>query len=270
MSVLARITIYPLKSFDGMNVDEATVLPSGALLHDRRFALVDASGKFVNAKRIASVHQLSIKLDPIQRTVAVKHKDRPDGEKRAREPGDTGIWHIDQDRSELQSWLSDYFSADITILENPDGGFPDDSVATGPTIVSELTWEEVSKWFVGMQVEEIRERFRANLEVAGVPPFWEDQLYRDDSKSDAFRIGNAQFVGVNPCRRCVVPSRHPRTGEVYSEFPLQFGDMRERTLPAWAPRTFFDHFYRLTTNTRGALTEPMVIRVGDLVELVQG
>src|SRR5260221_7990325 len=55
---LHRITIYPIKSLDGVSVDQVAVLPSGSLAGDRRFALLDRDGKFVNGKRTAAVHQI--------------------------------------------------------------------------------------------------------------------------------------------------------------------------------------------------------------------
>jgi uncharacterized protein YcbX len=49
MPTLDRITIFPVKSLDGVDVEGATVLPSGAVEHDRRWRLVDAQGGVVNA-----------------------------------------------------------------------------------------------------------------------------------------------------------------------------------------------------------------------------
>ncbi|NDC55027.1 MAG: molybdenum cofactor biosysynthesis protein, partial [Planctomycetia bacterium] len=51
MPTLDRITLYPVKSLDGIDVETARVLPSGALEHDRRWRLVDLDGRVVNAKR---------------------------------------------------------------------------------------------------------------------------------------------------------------------------------------------------------------------------
>lgn len=56
MAHLARITIYPVKSLDGMDVPEANVLPPGELEHDRRFAIVDEEGWAVHGKRTPLVH----------------------------------------------------------------------------------------------------------------------------------------------------------------------------------------------------------------------
>jgi uncharacterized protein YcbX len=58
MPYLAGIFIYPIKSLDRIAVTQATILKSGALKHDREFALFDEQGRFVNGKRNAKVHLL--------------------------------------------------------------------------------------------------------------------------------------------------------------------------------------------------------------------
>ena len=55
MPYLSGITIYPVKSLDGMSLLESAVVPCGALLHDRRWRLVDAEGRVVNAKKFARI-----------------------------------------------------------------------------------------------------------------------------------------------------------------------------------------------------------------------
>ncbi len=42
MPRLARIVIYPVKSLDGVALEQARQLPSGALEHDRQWAIFDA------------------------------------------------------------------------------------------------------------------------------------------------------------------------------------------------------------------------------------
>ena len=49
MPTLERITVYPIKSLDGVVLESCRVLAGGALEHDRRYALVDAEGVFAYA-----------------------------------------------------------------------------------------------------------------------------------------------------------------------------------------------------------------------------
>ncbi len=50
MPYLAKILLYPIKSLDGVEVEKATILSSGALQYDREFAFVDAQNRFVKLK----------------------------------------------------------------------------------------------------------------------------------------------------------------------------------------------------------------------------
>jgi len=127
--------------------------------------------------------------------------------------------------------------------------------------------ETVATWFPGWSLEEVRLRFRANLEISGVPPFWEDRLYAAEGNGVRFRIGEALLEGVNPCQRCVVPTRDPETGAITEGLSRRFSEFRRETLPNWASRDRFDHFYRLTTNTRLIGSPNCLISVGDEVTL---
>ncbi len=146
----------------------------------------------------------------------------------------------------------------MRLVENCETGFPDDLDAPGPTIVSTATLVAVAEWFPGLTVDEARRRFRANLEIDGVEPFWEDRLYGRDGEPVRFRIGDVEFFGTNPCQRCVVPTRDSQTGDVLSDFQKQFATQRESTLPVWAERSRFNHFYRLAVNTRVVSSDGML------------
>ena len=63
MPTLDRITIYPVKSLDGLDVVEARVLPSGGLENDRRWQLTDLDGRVLNAKRTPLFHAIRAEFD---------------------------------------------------------------------------------------------------------------------------------------------------------------------------------------------------------------
>ncbi len=69
----------------------------------------------------------------------------------------------------------------------------------------------MASWFDDVTVDGLRRRLRANVEVGGVPAFWEDRFVGADAP--AFRAGSVRFEGVTPCGRCVVPQRDPDTGK---------------------------------------------------------
>jgi uncharacterized protein len=55
---------------------------------------------------------------------------------------------------------------------------------------------------------------------------------------------------VNPCLRCLVPTKNPDTGAAYPHFQKIFAQRREQSLPDWKDKSEFKGFYRLTVNTR--------------------
>lgn len=258
MPKLARINIYPVKSFSAQRVDEAPLLPGGGLEHDRRFALVDRAGDFVNGKRFPSIHHLRSRFDPASERLSL----RVDGE------DSEHVFDLRGDRSELAAWLSGYFDQPVTVEENTAGGFPDDVESPGPTIVSTATLVEVASWFPGVSLDECRDRFRANLEFDADEPFWEDRLLAEGLGVVRFQIGDAQLLGTNPCARCPVPSRNPQTGEAIHGFAKTFAQRRQAALPQWAPADRFDHFYRLSVNTRPIHARPTTLRVGDELKIL--
>lgn len=258
MSVtLSRINLYPVKSLDGTTVPSAAFTSRGGLVHDRRFVLVDAQGDVINGKRTPRVHDVCADYDLDAGTISLTIKASGKG----------ATFSLERERQQLERWFSDFFNRQVSMREDADGGFPDDLEAPGPTIVSTATLTAVADWFPGLTVDDVRRRFRANLELESSDVFWEDRLYADEKHLQRFQIGAVQFAGTNPCQRCPVPARSPATGEVWPAFARQFSDRRQCTLPAWATASRFDHYYRLAVNTCVVPGNRGEIAVGDEVSL---
>ncbi|MFC6835305.1 MOSC domain-containing protein [Halomarina ordinaria] len=272
MAELRRITTYPVKSLDPRSSTTARLDGRGALAGDREYAMVAAPpdaphdpesasvggrGDYVNGKRTPRVHRLRSSVDRSAGTLTLREHGRDE----------THAFDLD-DRTALDSWLSDYFGEPVSVRREPTGGFPDDRQFSGPTVVSTATLREVGSWF-DLPTDDVRRRFRANLEVGDVPAFWEDRLYADHGEAVAFRIGDAELLGVNPCQRCVVPSRDPDTGEAVSGFRERFIERRAATRPDWLDSDRFDHDFRLMVNTHvPASTRGATLRVGDEVAVL--
>ena len=60
--VLSRIELFPIKSLDGVSVVAARINSAGILEHDRVYAIVDATGSYVNGKRTDRVHLIRTTL----------------------------------------------------------------------------------------------------------------------------------------------------------------------------------------------------------------
>jgi hypothetical protein len=245
---LARITVYPVKSLGGLDRDRVGFSGS-ALEHDREYALVDDDGQYVNGKRERAVHSLESTFDPERRTLRLVAPDR--SERSFTLPGETNEDVTATDSPDtLTEWLSEYFGYPVALRRDAAGGFPDDTDAPGPTVVSTATVREVASWFPSIPPGEMRRRLRANLEIGGVPAFWEDCLFADRDHVVAFSIGDVTFEGVNPCQRCVVPTRDPDTGEKTPGFRERFVERRQESMPPWSGGDWFDHYFRLMVNTR--------------------
>lgn len=265
MPYLSRIFVYPIKSLDGVALTKAKVLKSGALEHDRELAIFDESGQFLNGKRNPKFHLLRTTFDFNSGTVCLQ----VEGSEQIQ------VFHIDEERTGLEAWLSDYFGLQVQLQQNILTGFPDDTEASGPTVISTGTLETVASWFPGLEVDlnpatdEMRRRLRANIEIEGVPAFWEDQLFAEQQTEFVqFQVGSVLFEGINPCQRCVVPTRDSLIGKVYPEFQKIFLKKRKETLPEWAPLSRFNHFFRLSVNTRIPESEAgKILQVGDEVKI---
>lgn len=255
---ISRLFIYPIKSLDRVEIDSIAVLRSGSLKGDREFAIFNRSGQFVNGKRDRRVHAIRSQFDLETNVVSL------------RVAGNNTVrgFHLEQEREALEYWLGEYFGFPVEVKQNLEMGFPDDTASPGPTIISTATLEAIASWYPGLDVEEVRLRFRSNLEISGVPAFWEDRLYTKAEETISFQIGDVQFIGVNPCQRCVVISRNSQTGEAYPNFQKTFVAQRQTTLPEWVERSRFNHFYRLAINTRLPVTEAgKTISIGDKLRI---
>jgi uncharacterized protein YcbX len=247
---LERIAVHPIKSLDASYRDSARIVENGALAGDREYAVVDADGKYVNGKRTADVHRLRADFEfegGRASSVSIGVGDGTTDEDAGNDP-DPATFALPDETDGLAAWLSEYFGYEVGIRRERAGGMPDDTDASGPTVVSTATIETVADWF-DLAVENVRRRFRTSLEVGGTDPFREDALYGADTPGK-FRVGDAELRAEGPCNRCVVPSRDPDTGEELEGFRERFGEQRATTLPTWAPDKRFDHHFKLAVNTQ--------------------
>lgn len=258
---LANIRLHPIKALDPVQVKEARIGPGGGLEFDRAWALYSEDGQWVNGKRTAAVHLIRAAYAPDLSSVTLSVPDR--------RGIPTKTFEFPGGSADAAQWFSNYFEQPITVRHSLEG-FPDDTEANGPTIISTASLDAAAAWFPGLTSSDMRLRFRTTLEIDGIPPFWEDQLFAADKNAPVrFRIGDVQFEGSNPCARCPVPPRNPQTGAEFPGFQKRFTELRRATLPSWSPQERFDHFYRMATNTRVAPAESnKLLRLNDPVVLL--
>ncbi len=232
MRILSEIWVYPVKSLGGMALTEAKVEPRG-LQHDRRWMLVDHTGRFVSQREIPAMALLGVAVDKSHLTVF--WKKNPEANIRIPLAGPTGdtetlrveIW---DDRcpalvcsSETNDWFSDNLRQHLRLVYMPDTtrrrvdeqyapegqhvGFAD---AYPFLIIGQASLDDLNSRLAQPLP---MNRFRPNFVFTGGAPFEEDSW-------GALEIGNWKFQGVKPCARCIIPTTDQETGERAAE-PLK-------------------------------------------------
>jgi len=257
MAAIERLRLYPVKGLDGVELDEARIREGGTLEHDREFALFDADDRIVNGKWTDRVHELSTEFDTGTARLRV---ETPGGERESFDLGSA------DGRDAAAAWFSADFGGDLRMERDTTVGHVD-RTDMGPSVLSTATLREVASWFDELTVEGVRRRLRANVEVSGVPAFWEDRFVGADAP--AFETESVRFEGVTPCGRCVVPSRDPDTGEPLDGFRERFLERRRATFPEWADREAFDHYYSLMLIASVTEGRGETLRVGETVDVVE-
>lgn len=267
---VSRLQRFPLKSLDAEHCNVATLVAAGALEGDREWGILDqpatkpydptradvsGTGTYINGKKTAKIHRLG----------SIYHR-REDGGPgvtlwERNNPGDSQRFDLFDGRNTnrernteqqsvhepLNDWLGGFFDRPVSVRWDGDGHH-DDRTRYGPTVISTATLREIAAWF-DWSVESARRRFRANIELGGVPPFWEDRLVANSGSVTPFQIDGTEILGVHPCQRCVVPSRDPDTGEETPNFRERFVENRKKTRPDWTDANRFDHLFRVMVNT---------------------
>ena len=260
---LARIQIHPVKSLDPVEVQTAVIGSAGSLQFDRAWAIYTLDGRLINATRVPAMHLVRAVYAPNFANVTLSVFEN-------RRNLDAASFVFPTDTGPASAWFSEYLEQSVMVRHDANG-IPDDLIANGPTIISTASLIAVCGWFPGMTIAEARLRFRATVEIEGVPAFWEDQLFGAEIRSVVrFRIGEVTFEGSYPCIRCSIPARNPRTGAADTlGFQKRFAQLRRANLPSWSHAERFEHFYCLATNTRVASAESgKHLSVGDALTLI--
>ena len=125
---LPASTFTPSKVSTPFAVGSASVLPSGALAGDRRWAFVDGKDRFVNGKQFPAIHRVRTQIDPDASTAVF----------------DDLHFRLAGDATPLEDWVSERLATPVRLRENPTAGFPDDTDAPGPTLIATATLEAVA------------------------------------------------------------------------------------------------------------------------------
>ncbi|HEY3312623.1 MAG TPA: MOSC N-terminal beta barrel domain-containing protein [Anaerolineales bacterium] len=223
---LTTISIYPVKSMRGQDVDSARVERMG-LENDRRFMVVDADGVFLTQREHARMALIKPVLKPGSLNLAAPGMDELTFATRRMGKSmlvdiwrSSGVHAIDQGDPAAE-WLTAFlgqparlvrFADDHRRLVDPTYALqPDDHVGFADgfplLIISQESLEDLNS---RMEKPIPMNRFRPNLVVSGVLPFAEDTWRR-------IRIGQVEMALVKPCARCNIPTIDQDTGEAGKE-----------------------------------------------------
>ena len=242
-----------------MSLQKAMITEGGCILHDREYAISDETGNFIIGKTNALVHSLRSTIDFETGIVSFRRQTETTWNQ----------FHLQREKSEIQSYLADYFGIPIVFNKNSTGRFMDMPDVSGVTVLSTSSLQSVSNWYTDMNADETRRRFRATIEIEGVPAFWEDHLFSKEGTGIEFTIGDVTMFGMSPRARCIVPSRNPETGEATHAFAKTFARHRAFSQPAWSALDNYGHHYFLTVNCYIPQTEiGKFIEVGDKVSII--
>lgn len=257
--VISRIRIYPIKSLDPVELQEAEV-GVHSLRYDREFAMLTHDERFMNGKRSGRVNELKATYDLSNYTVSFSGRNgRP-----------VRSFHLLNDQSEAEKYLSDFFGEPISLVQNERGQLMDIPTASSVTILSEASLQSLHEDFLDRTLEDVRLRFRATIELSGVDPYWEENLVGEPGVGMRIQVGDVEMIGVSPRARCNVPPRDPLTGITDKTFVKRMMKSREKTLPQNSHIPAYGSLYHLTINTYiPEAQKGKWLRVGDELKIME-
>jgi len=217
---LSGITIYPVKSCAGFNLDCVTLDRFGPL-GDRRWLVVDERGRFISQRDQA--HMALIRVEQLQGGIRLRLGDSSID---SVIPGTdapelrVSIWE-DSVRAVLADsgsgeWLSTQLGRPCRLVYMPetcqrlvDGLYAraGETVSFADGFPLLLTSQASLDDLNGRLDNPVpMNRFRPNLVVSGCDRFAEDGWHR-------IRIGDVEFDVAKPCSRCVIPSIDQATAQ---------------------------------------------------------
>lgn len=261
---LSGIYIYPIKSAAGISLKTAQVENRG-FQYDRRWMLVDDTGKFLSQRQLPRMALISVLLEedklvvkaPNRETLSIPlHLDR----------GDCICVQVWQDvceaiplGEEVSQWFSEFLEISCQLVYMPESSFrPVDSsyaIDNEPVSFADgfpfLLISEASLQDLNERLDEpvLMNRFRPNLVVSGCKPFAEDGWR-------LIRIGLIAFHVVKPCARCAITTVDQAQGIQGKEPLLTLAQYRHKN----GKILFGQNLIQAKLGT---------LQVGDLVEIDQ-
>lgn len=224
---VSALFIYPVKSLRGCAVQSAAVDDLG-LVGDRRFMVVDDTGRFMTQRTIARMALVRTALT--ERSLVLSYPGS--GEVSVSRLGSketplrtVSIWRsegllAEDCGDEAAAWLGDFLQRPCRLVrigerfQRPvlkEAAGPGDRVAFADAVpflvISEASLHDLNDRLAETGEEPVpMDRFRPNLVISGCAAYAEDGWPR-------FRIGEVTFRSAGPCGRCIVTTTNQETAE---------------------------------------------------------
>jgi len=239
------ISIAPVKSLALADVDHVELGPDG-IRGDRRFFVVDESGRMTNNKRHGPLQQVVPTWDEAANVLTLRFPDGSEvtGPARPGAPGRAGFYRQTLDVEEVPGAfgeaLSDVAGARLRLVSHARAGGGGDRGVKGAT--SLLSTGSLARLAHELDVDSVDpRRFRMHFGIDGVEAHAEDGWL-----GRRVRLGEAVVVPRGLVGRCAVTTQDPATGRpnldtlkaltryrsaVRTEEPLPFGVYAEVVEP---------------------------------------
>ncbi|MHB8468279.1 MAG: MOSC domain-containing protein [Gaiellaceae bacterium] len=208
---VARISVAPVKSLGLVHPDEVELERHG-VRGNRRFWLVDASGRLYNNKRCGPLVQVKPDWDEATRRLALTFPDGEvvDGVVELGEPVEALMYeHPHPSRRVLGPWedaISAFAGRPLMLLWADDHAVDRGYRGGSVSVVSRASLARFAEEGGADEPLDGR-RFRMLFEIGGVPAHAEDEWYGGE-----VRVGDATIAINGDVGRCVVTSHDPDRG----------------------------------------------------------
>ena len=221
--LLQELTIYPIKSFAGITLNESEVTERG-LLFDRNWMLVNSDGKFLSQREFSELSLLNTQIENDK--LIISHRIHKNlliklGLKESQKVLSTvDVWDdtmlAENVSIEASQKLSEILKQEVSLVKIgqqtsrlADPRFVNSDIQVSFAdgfpflIISQASLDDLNSR-LDSPVE--MNRFRPNIVVNGSKPFEEDTWKE-------IQIGECRFQIVKPCARCEITTINQQTAE---------------------------------------------------------
>jgi uncharacterized protein len=217
---VSEINIYPIKSTKSIHLQSAEVERRG-IRYDRRWMLVDGSGRFISQREVPRLALVSTRLD--DDTMIVNAPGRPSISIPATQTGtnrvSTQVWddpvNVIPAGKDIDAWFMGFLGIECRLVYMPDDALR--SVEPGYSLASDIV--SLADGFPLLLISQSSlddlngrlanpvpmNRFRPNIVISGSGAFDEDHWKK-------IRVGELILRVVKPCSRCITTTIDQSTG----------------------------------------------------------